>query len=199
MKTLLLAALLVAAPAALAQTRATDLALRTELLDRYAADQEIRQRLIAAGLERPDSLLLAEMTATDADNTARIAALVAQHGWLTPELVGDDGANAAFLFVQHAEPGVQRQMLPLAEAAYRAGSLPGQSYALLLDRVRIGQGERQIYGTQIVPPTDWVDGQPAAYPTDDDAGLDARRAEVGLPPLAEYLALIREVYAPASK
>lgn len=192
--------LLLLAPAALASAphAQTDAALRTELLGRFAADQDVRLRLIAAGIEHPDSLLLAEMAATDADNTARVVALVDARGWLTPALVGADGANAAFMIVQHAVPDVQQRMLPLVEAAYHAGDLAGQSYALLLDRVRVDSGGLQVYGTQILPVDRWTDGAPAVAPTDDAAGLDARRATVGLPPLADYLAMIRQLYTPAA-
>ncbi|WP_420455477.1 DUF6624 domain-containing protein [Rubrivirga sp.] len=192
MKTLAAFALLLATVPAVAQDVAEP-ALRADLLERYAAEQDVRMRLIAAGIAEPDRALLSEMSAIDADNLARVVEIVDTHGWPTPELVGADGVNAAFMIVQHADPATQERMLPLVEAAYRAGDLPGQSYAMLLDRVLVvGRGEPQVYGTQAAF---GPDGEMVVSPTIDDATLDARRAEVGLPPVAEYLAMLREAYA----
>ena len=210
MKTLLALALVLLAAPAFAQTAADPVAepeLRAELVQRFAADQDVRTRLIASGGFVPDSLanpspalaaLLAETMATDADNLARVEEVVAEHGWPTPALVGADGVEAVWAIVQHSNPGVQERMLPMVEAAWRAGDLAGQSYALLLDRVLVGRGEPQVYGTQ---PDVAADGTISAPATVDDATLDARRAEVGLPPMADYLEMVRQVYqaAPAAE
>ena len=207
MKTLFALALLVAAPAlaqpAAGPAEAADPALRAELAERFAAEQDVRMRLIASGGFAPDSLadpspalaaLLMEMTTTDADNLAFVEAVVAEHGWPTPALVGADGVEAVWAIVQHADSEVQERMLPLAEAAWRAGDLAGGNYALLLDRVLVSRGEPQVYGSQ---PDVAADGTFAVPATVDDATLDARRAEVGLPPIAEYMEMLRAAYAPA--
>lgn len=185
--------LLLAVPA-LAQPAVTQPELRADLLDRLAAEQDVRMRLIAAGVAEPDTALVAEMLAIDADNIARVVEVVDAYGWPTPALVGADGVNAAFLIVQHADLAIQERMLPLVEAAYEAGDLPGQSYALLLDRVLVGRGEPQVYGTQTAPVNEWADGEPQILPTVDDATLDERRAEVGLPPVAVYLRMVKQMY-----
>ncbi len=171
-------------------------ALRQELLERVAKDQAIRHELIAKGAEHPDPAVLERMRAIDASNLARMKEIVREHGWPGPELVGRDGSEAAFLLVQHADLGFQEEMLPLVEAAYKRGELAGQDYALLLDRVRVGQGKPQVYGTQARPPSEWKDGEPALEPIEDEAHVDERRAEVGLPPLAEYLKLLKTTYSP---
>ena len=196
MKPLLAVLVLVLAVPAFAQDVAEP-ALRAELLERYAADQDVRMRAIEAGFPATvDPDLAAEMVATDAENTARVEAIVTEHGWPTPALVGADGVNAAFMIVQHAEPAVQERMLPLVEAAYQAGDLPGQSYALLLDRVRVRRGEPQVYGTQadLGPDGDFV-----IPPTVGDATLDARRAEVGLGPIDQYLEQLSALYGSGSE
>jgi len=195
MNALLASALLLIAVPAIAQDVAEP-ALRAELLERLDAEQGVRMRLIAAGIAEPDPALLAEMDSIDTANLARVVEIVDADGWPTPEAVGADGVNAAFLIVQHADLGTQERMLPLVEAAYEAGDLPGQSYALLLDRVRVRRGEPQVYGTQTTPPGEWEDGTPGILPTVDDATLDARRAEVGLPPIAEYIQMVKAMYQP---
>jgi hypothetical protein len=173
--------------------------LRAELLAMAEKDQAVRRELIAAGADNPDRKLLEKVIAVDSANTARIREIVAEHGWPGAALVGTDGCSAAFIIVQHAAQATQEEMLPLVEAAFRAGDLEGQSYALLLDRVLMKRGEPQVYGTQILSFDQWEDGRPAAYPIADEEHVDERRAEMGLPPLADYLEMVKRVYFPGDR
>ena len=174
-------------------------ALRRELLQRVEQDQAIRKELISKGVERPDKAILARMQVIDTANTERVRAIVRQYGWPSPELVGRDGAEAAFLLVQHADHAFQKEMLPLVEKAYRSGGLSGHSYALLLDRVLVGEGKPQIYGTQAKRFEEWKGQEPALQPIEDEPNVDKRRAEVGLPPLSEYREWLKRFYFPQSQ
>jgi hypothetical protein len=173
--------------------------LRRELLERVAKDQAIRQELISKGVDKPDPEVLDRMASIDAENAKRVAEIVDQFGWPGPELVGRDGSQAAFLLVQHADLGLQKKMLPLVETAWEGGALPGQSYALLLDRVRVGEGKPQVYGTQAKPFEEWKGREPVLQPIEDEANVDNRRADVGLPPLAEYRETLKQMYFPESQ
>jgi len=174
-------------------------ALRQELLKRVEQDQSIRNELISKGVKHPDKAILARMQAIDTSNTERVRAIVRQYGWPTPELVGRDGAEAALLIVQHADLPFQKEMLPLVEKAYRRGEVLGQSYALLLDRVLVGEGKPQVYGTQAKRFEEWKGQEPALEPIEDEANVDKRRAEVGLSPLSEYREMLRRMYFPQGK
>lgn len=174
-------------------------ALRRELLERVKQDQSIRNELISKGVQNPDKAILARMHAIGTVNTERMRAIVSQYGWPDPELVGRDGAEAAFLLVQHADIAFQKEMLPLVEKAYRSGGLSGQSYALLLDRVRVGEGKPQVYGTQAKRFEEWKGQEPALEAIEDEANVDKRRAEVGLPPLSEYREMLKRMYFPQSQ
>ena len=166
--------------------------LRQELLQRVEQDQAIRNELIKKGMEHLDQSILARMQAIDTSNTERMRTIVRQYGWPGPGLVGRDGTEAAFLLVQHANLAFQKEMLPLIEKAYKRGELSGQSYALLLDRVLVGEGKRQVYGTQAkLKGKEFVPD-----PIEDEANVDKRRAEVGLPPLSEYLQVLKQMYFP---
>jgi hypothetical protein len=173
-------------------------ALRQELLERVEQDQAIRNERIRKRVEHPDEdeAILARMEVIDTANTERVKAIVRQYGWPSPELVGRDGAEAAFLLVQHAELAFQKEMLPLVEKAYRSGGLSGQSYALLLDRVLVREGKPQVYGTQAKNHAEWKGQEPVLEPIEDEANVDKRRAEVGLFPLSEYRKMLRRVYFP---
>jgi Family of unknown function (DUF6624) len=174
-------------------------ALRQELLQRVEQDQAIRNELIEKGIDHPDKSVLERMKTIDAANTERMRAIVGQYGWPGPELVGQDGTEAAFLLVQHAELAFQKEMLPLVEKVYKSGKLSGQSYALLIDRVLVGEGKPQIYGTQAKRIEEWKGREPVLEPIEDEANVDKRRAEVGLFPLSEYRELLKRLYFPQEK
>jgi hypothetical protein len=174
-------------------------ALRRELLKLVEQDQAIRNELISKGVKNPDKAILARMQAIDTSNTKRMRAIVGKYGWPSPELVGRDGTGAAFLLVQHADLAFQKEMLPLVEKAYRSGGLSGESYALLLDRVLVGEGKPQVFGTQAKRFEEWKGQEPALQPIEDEANVDRRRAEVGLPPLSEYRQLLKRMYFPQSQ
>src|SRR5262249_30379594 len=96
-----------------------------------------------------------------------------------------DGANAAWLLVQHADadPKFQRQCLDLMTPLLRDKEVSPQDYAYLTDRVLLAEGEKQQYGTQLVVAGDKFEPRPIQ----DAENIEKLRAEVGLPPLAEYL------------
>jgi len=170
-------------------------ALRLELLKRAEQDQAIRRELIAKGVQQMTEEDGARIRAIDADNTARMKAIVQQYGWPGPELVGKDGSEAAFFLVQHADHTFQKEMLPLVRNAYVTGGLLGQDYALLQDRVLVGDGKPQLYGTQFK----FRGKELVPDPIEDELNVDRRRAEVGLPSLAEYLEFARRMYFPENR
>ena len=163
-------------------------ALRRELLRRLAEDQAIRE--LVASKTAPGTAMdpddAARWEAIDAGNTAWLAQVVERHGWPGRSLVGADGARAAFLLAQHADQAhaFQERMLVLLGEAVAAGEAEPSHLAYLTDRVRTHAGRPQVYGTQV----DWSDGTPRPYPLEEPDRVDELRAEVGLGPLAEYLA-----------
>lgn len=101
--------------------------------------------------------------------------------------VGRDGARAAWLILQHADLETQQRHLPALRTALQIGQADPVQVAMLEDRVRMGEGRPQLYGSQLSS----RDGEPMAlYPVEDPAKLDARRAAIGLPPIDDYLQLI---------
>ena len=168
--------------------------LRTVLLERVAEDQAVRDRFVAAmqGGKAPDLALIHELGAMDSSNTAWLREMVTRHGWPDRDVVGQDGAKAAFLLVQHADADTafQVEMLDSLQASFERGQADGQSVALLTDRVAIARGLPQQYGTQ----TKDVNGRFVLEPVVDSANLDARRKTMGLPPIAEYIRILDSVY-----
>ena len=161
--------------------------LRAELLRRYAADSVVREAfsLSMQTTHALDSAVARRMLDVDTANTAWLAREIARGGWPARAAIGADGVSAAFLLVQHADrdTAFQVRMLPLIERAFAAGELSGAEMALFTDRLATGRGQDQTYGTQ----ADIRDGRAIMKRIRDSAGVDARRALMGLPPLQEYV------------
>jgi hypothetical protein len=171
--------------------------LRKELLRRTKEDQDARKAMTTGQTFKPDAPEFKRIEAIDRDNTARMKEIVDKYGWPGKSLVGKDGANAAWLLVQHADrdPAFQKRCLDLIKEAAKKGEVSGQELAYLTDRVRVAQGEKQLYGTQFHT----VDGKLVPQPIEDEANVDKRRKEVGLMSMAEYEKLMHEVYKTKDK
>lgn len=182
-------------------------ALREQVLMRVERDQEARRAAInwaakhgVNGVVDENSLseeekavyagLGADVERIDAENTQWLKDIVSERGWLTYSDVGIDGGDAAWLLVQHADadPEFQQQCLGLMSALPK-NEVSQSSLAMLTDRVLLKEGKNQIYGTQFVV----RDGEWVPLRLEDEENVDARRAEVGLPPMAEYRAMLEAV------
>jgi hypothetical protein len=123
----------------------------------------------------------------DSLNLIKVKSILDQYGWLGPDVVGAQGNSTLFLVIQHSDQATQEKYLPMMREAVKNGRAQASSLALLEDRVALGQGRRQIYGSQIGRDPDTQ--QYYIRPLDDPDNVDKRRAEVGLSPLAEYVSI----------
>jgi hypothetical protein len=161
-----------------------DDALREKFIALAAEDARVREALAADA-----SLYDGYNPQMEAVHRANAEALEAalESGWPGVARVGPDGADAAWLIAQHAigKPEFQRRCLAALEEAAARGDAPAWQAAYLCDRVRSMEGRGQLYGTQF----DWDEnGEMSPQPIEDEDNIDARRAAVGLPPLAEAIA-----------
>lgn len=166
----------------------TNSGLREELLQMRDADQVGRNAIMKQSPQSPeasDALL-----ALDAKHTGRLKEIVITHGWPTISLVGKDGAKAAWLLAQHADadPDFQRHVLKLMEPLVTTGEVNATDFAYLWDRTH----EPQRYGTQ-----GSCDENARWAPNEIElpAEVDARRAKMGMPLLAQYIELVSGVCA----
>ena len=130
------------------------------------------------------------MTKVDKENREWLKKVIETHGWPTRTLVATDGAHAAWLLVQHADADREFQEACLKRMKKCAkDEVAGIDIAYLEDRVRLAKGEPQVYGTQV----EQKEGKWQVRDVIEPEQLDARRAEVGLPPIAEYLEFVRKM------
>ena len=161
---------------------------RQRLIDAALRDHETRTRLAQSGV------LFAgyhpEMEAVHLENAALLAQAFDAIGWPGRGLLGDDGAGAAFLILQHAisRPDLQRRGLALMLEAIPQGQANALDAAYLSDRIAAMEGRAQTFGTQF----DWdAQGLLSPAPIAEPESVDERRASVGLPPMAETIAHMR--------
>lgn len=117
-------------------------------------------------------------------NTERLKQIIAIYGWPGYSQVESMGAQAAWLIALHADHdrAFQQQAVELLQQAVQQNEADVQHLAYLTDRVRLGNGLPQLYGTQFF-------GNFAKYPPIEDATeVDRRRQAIGLPPLADLRA-----------
>jgi hypothetical protein len=166
-----------------------DPALQRELVRLGMLDQTARIAFTAESAT--DTTLMRAILSIDSVLTGRLRAIVREQGWPARSLVGESGARAAFLIVQHS-PSIafQREMLPLLTDASAKGEAAASDAAMLEDRVLTDEGKPQRYGTQFRI----VAGELVPYPINDPESLEERRARVGLMPMLEYVKLLEQTY-----
>lgn len=168
--------------------------LRDELLARMEKEQNLRKELI----DHPaDNQLMMRMLEADTQNTMWLEEIIRQYGWPTFSLVEGDGAQAAFLLVQHS-PSLQfqKKCLDLLEQAVSQNEADTISLAYLTDRIRMSDGKPQLYGTQGQTSPD---GSIVPFPIEDEEHVDERRKAIGLEPVAEYFKNMNESYKTGRK
>lgn len=176
-------------PAAGTSRRPFPPALRAELVTMGDSDQAVRKGLTAKSFA--DTALMHRMARTDSANTARLQEIIRQWGWPDGSRAGETASDAAFLVLQHSPSDAFRErMLPVLDTLARVGEVSAPDVALVTDRVLVHQGLPQRYGSQFT----FKDGAAVPDPIEDSAGVDARRAAMGLMPLPLYARMLRQLY-----
>src|SRR4030095_3967706 len=126
-----------------------------------------------------------KMTEQDSSDLQYVTSVIDKYGWISYDSIGYKANQALFLVIQHSDSATQEKYLPVLREAVKENKAFGHQLALLEDRVLIKRGKKQLYGSQIqcdsMGKNCWV------LPIEDERNVDKRRAEVGLPPLAEYV------------
>jgi hypothetical protein len=131
----------------------------------------------------------------DSINLIKVQRILDTKGWVGADTVGGLANQALFLVIQHADLKTQERYLPMMKEAVAAGKASAADLALLIDRVEMRNGRPQIYGSQL----NMKDGKYTIYQILDEPNVNKRRAEVGLPPLEQYVKYWNIQYIPPQK
>jgi hypothetical protein len=130
------------------------------------------------------------MRALHERNADKLAKIMRVIGWPSAARVGTEASEAAWLIAQHAisRPDIMRAARDALRKEADAGRASKAGLAYLEDRIAVFEGRAQRYGTQF----NWDDhGEMSPMPIEDAGQVDARRATVGLGPLADHIAKAR--------
>ncbi len=123
----------------------------------------------------------------EAENTAELRVLLEEHGWFEISRFGAQADADAGRLVLHAErePELQRAVLARLESLVGSGETRADHVAFLSDHLAVAAGRPQRFGTRgrCTGAGKWE-----PFPIENSAGLSARRAAYGLPPLEQAVA-----------
>ena len=129
----------------------------------------------------------------------RLKQIFDQYGFVGINLAGKEGSNNFWLMVQHADHNAefQKEVLDKMKIEVDKGNAIPSNYGLLVDRVKLNTGEKQIFGTQVT--YNMNTGQ--AYPKDleDSLNVNERRKSIGLEPIEVYLNGMSEMHFEMNK
>ncbi len=172
-----------------AEAEGIDIQLMEEFAEINRTDQLYRREMRSVseefGWDSPQmDSLWALQNPIDSANLSRICEIMDEHGYPGKSLVGPSYQGTAFLVIQHSDIDHQQKYLPLIKEAADKGEVRWSSVALLIDRVNLGIGKPQIYGSQIG--TDKETNTYYVLELENPHKVDSLRTTVGLGPLQEY-------------
>jgi hypothetical protein len=165
--------------------------IRDQLLQMEKLDQDARMKCSNGTADEQIKCLAEISKAIDEPNTKRITEIFDQIGFPNTAKVGKEGLQAFMTLLQHAPTDELRvrSLKPISKA-FKNKEIPPMAYANFVDRLRLHQGKKQLYGSGF----ELTDGKLVMNPTEDVKNLEKRRARIGLPPMAEYIKGLEEMY-----
>ena len=117
----------------------------------------------------------------------RLKQIFEKYGFVGIDLAGKDGSHNFWLMVQHCDHNTefQKEVLEKMKIQVDKQNADPSNFGLLVDRVNLNTGEKQIYGTQVT--YNMENGQAYPLPLKDSLKVNERRKSIGLEPIEDYL------------
>ena len=151
-------------------TKAVTVEGRTELIDSLILVNDIVERNDAKNIKVVDKILKSGL----------------------PQGLSEESYKTIWIVIDHAPLVKQEQYLPLVEQMATEGYVGVDEYAILYDRVAMGQNRHQRYGSQLVQFGNAEAMQLYVWPIEDVEKLDSLRNTVGMSSFNKYLKHIEE-------
>lgn len=117
-------------------------------------------------------------------NTEALEHILKTCGFPTSQTAGEDGMQTVWSLLQDASKETRTTYFPAVIEASKNGDLERQDVALMQDKLLMDYGKPQLYGSQVLRNDNGIF---ELYKLENPSGVDARRAIMGMTPLAEYL------------
>lgn len=124
----------------------------------------------------------------DRKNLEIVVSILETCGMPTLKQVERKHLTTIWLVLQHGDHYHRKKYFPYIEKAIKDEELPKSCYALMKDRILVSEGKPQLFGTQIGSLIDH-EKKLIVHEIEDPEYVDQRRAEMGLGPINEYLAM----------
>ena len=165
--------------------------LRTRLNTIMEIDQNSRKEFIKQLSEnnpQKSKELALQMKKTDKENQQFVSELLDNCGW--PKGLSGENNHTIFLVIDHAETDYANKYFPYIKQQAELGIILKSDLATLQDRIMLKKGQKQLYGTQ----TFKVGAVIHVWPVENIDGLSERRKAMGLPPMDEYIQIVKNRY-----
>ena len=163
--------------------------VRSKLIKVRDKDQSIRLILLEVRKSNDSTLIMKvhnKMKLIDEESATIVAKIIDEFGWLGSNKIGSEANQTLFLGIQHIDDLiVQNKYLPILKEAVKNGSAEPWHFAFLTDRILMNQGNKQVYGTQIIMSKKSENSY--VVPLQNPDKVDELRKELGLEPLNDYL------------
>jgi Ca-activated chloride channel family protein len=151
------------------------------------------ETIISKGVENDlaSDALDKRLSETRRQNNAHLCQILKEFGWPNSALVGKDGMGAIFFLIRNSRDlDLQVALLPVVIASVKNGDAAKAQVADLVDRMRVDAGMKQLFGTQVRAGNGFL----VLTPIEDEAHVDDRRKQFGMPPLAAHLRNLESEY-----
>ena len=163
--------------------------LKEDLLKMAVKQRELLQQVVEKDQSKQSDR--EKLHKTYDNDIGKLCEILKTNGWPTTALVDREGVVATFYILRNGGTyDLQRDLLPVILAVIKKDPIQKQEFAGLFDRLRVTAGMKQLFGTQAVS----MGGFLVLYPIEDQAKVDARRAEFGLQPLELYIKGLERSY-----
>lgn len=118
-------------------------------------------------------------------NEKKVRHILDTQGWPERKIIGEQGNWTICNVIQHSDNEVRVKYLPMMRQAVLDKQLAARFLVRAEDRIATENGQLQIYGGQMkyYPETKTFN----VWPVKDPVNINARRAEIGLGPIEEFL------------
>ena len=116
---------------------------------------------------------------TDTFTYTRLFTILNAYGYPSKEKA-EDAVTIPFYLLSFAPAHIKEQNLPLLQATADKGVISWKTLAFYIDKMKLEQGKKQVYGTQYYFAVRNNNYENIYFPIEDPENLPARRKQVGL-------------------